>query len=131
MKTFNSTAGTTSSEFSIGVGATGLRQIALGAVCSGTNSSALDREGNKINIEGAEFFDIKILAVDQAGNRLTKQIRGSAAGSSISKIEDTFEEAFDGGVTLSLSSNTLDILCLAGSSTTATYSIYASLQRVS
>ena len=58
MKTFNSTAGTTSSEFSIGVGATGLRQIALGEVCSGTNSSALDREGNKINIEGAEFFDI-------------------------------------------------------------------------
>jgi hypothetical protein len=131
MKTFNNTAGTTSSEFSIGVGATGLRQIVLGAVCSGTNSSALDREGNEITIEGTEFFDIKILAVDQAGNRLTKQFRGTAAGSSVNKIEDTFEEAFDGGVKLSLSSNTLEILCLAGSSTTATYSIYASLQRVS
>lgn len=131
MKTFNNTAGTTSSEFTIGVGTTGLRQIVLGAVCSGADTSAVDREGNEITVEGTEFFDIKILAVDQAGNRLTKQLRGSASGSSVSKIEDTFEEDFDGGVVLTLSNGTLEVQCLSGSSTTATYSIYATLQRVS
>lgn len=132
MKTFNNTAGTTSSEFTIGVGTTGLRQIVLGAVCTGTNSNALDREGNSISLEGVEFIDLKILAVDQAGNRLTKQIRGSAVvGGSISKIEDTFEEDFDGGVTLTLSGSTLNVECSIGSATTATYSIYAVMQRVS
>lgn len=131
MKTFNNTAGTTSSEFTIGVGTTGLRQIVLGAVCLGADTSAVDRVGNEITIEGTEFFDIKILAVDQAGNRLTKQLRGSASGSSVSKIEDTFEEDFDGGVVLTLSNGTLEVQCLTGSSTTATYSIYATLQRVS
>jgi hypothetical protein len=132
MKTFNNTAGTTSSEFAIGVGTTGIRQIVLGAICSGTNTYAVDREGNSLDIDGVEFFDLKILAVDQAGNRLTKQLRGTAvAGGSISKIEDTFEEDFDGGVALTISGNALNVECQIGSSTSATYSIYASLQRVS
>ncbi len=132
MKTFNNTAGTTSSEFAIGVGTTGVRQVVLGAICSGSNTYAVDREGNGLDIDGVEFFDLKILAVDQAGNRLTKQLRGTAvSGGTISKIEDTFEESFDGGVALTISGNTLSVECQAGSSTSATYSIYASLQRVS
>ncbi len=132
MKTFNNTAGTTSSEFTIGAGTTGLRQIVLGAVCSGTNAQAVDREGNSITLEGVEFFDIKVLGVDQAGNRLTKQIRGSAVvGGTIQKIEDTFEEGFDGDISLSLVGSALDIECQLGSATSATFSIYTVLQRIS
>mgnify|MGYP003348500287 FL=1 len=132
MKTFNNAAGTTSSEFAIGVGTTGVRQIVLGAICSGSNTYAVDREGNSIDIDGVEFFDFKILAVDNTGKRLTKQLRGSVvAGGAINKIEDTFEEAFDGGVVLTVTGNTLNVECQIGSGASATYSIYASFQRVS
>ena len=49
----------------------------------------------------------------------------------INKIEDTFEEAFDGGVVLTVTGNTLNVECQIGSGASATYSIYASFQRVS
>lgn len=130
MKTFNNTAGTTSSEFSIGVGATNVRQIVLGAVCAGSNTIAVDKEGNSISVEGIEFFDMKVLAVDQAGAKITKQIRGTVS-STIKKIEDIFEEGFDGGVELTVTSNVLSVNCLAGSAINATYSIYVTLQRIS
>lgn len=131
MKTFNNTAGTTSSEFSIGVGTTDVRQVVLGAFCDADDTNAVDREGNELTVEGVQFFDIKILAVDQDGNRLTKQLRGTVAGTSVNKIEDTFEEGFDGGVQLSIASNVLSVNCLIGSAISATYSIYVTLQRIS
>jgi hypothetical protein len=128
MKTFNNTAGTTSSEFSIGVGTTDVRQVVLGAFCDADNTKAVDREGNELAVQ---FFDIKILAVDQDGNRLTKQLRGTVAGTTVNKIEDTFEEGFDGGVQLTSASNVLSVNCLIGSAISATYSIYVTLQRIS
>jgi hypothetical protein len=130
MKSFNNTAGTTSSEFSIGVGATNVRHMVLGAVCTGSNTIANDKEGNSISIAGVEFFDMKILGVDRNGNRITKHIRGTAVGSTVKKIEDTFEEGFDGGVQLAVSNNTLIVTCLVGSTVNATYSIYVTLQRI-
>jgi len=130
MKTFNNTAGTTSSEFSIGVGTTDVRHVVLGAVCNGSDTVAVDREGNGLSVEGIEFFDMKVLAVDQAGAKITKQIRGTVS-STIKKIEDTFEEGFDGGVELTVASNVLSVNCLVGSATNATYSIYVTLQRIS
>jgi hypothetical protein len=130
-KQFNNAAGTTSSEFSIGVGATNVRHIILSATCNGSNSVALDRAGNEITVDGIEFFDLKMLAKDQAGNVATKQLRGTiVVGGNITKIEDIFEEGFNGDVDLSLNGNTLSITCAKGTSTTATYSVYVALQRI-
>lgn len=131
MKTFNNTAGTTSSEFTIGAGTTGCRQIVLGAVCSGVNTDAKGRNGENIVIAGTEFYDLKFLATDQTGQRVAKQFRGTiTAGGTISKIEDVFEEGFDGDVELSVSSSELVLNCKIGTASTATYNIYVLLQRI-
>lgn len=130
-KQFNNAAGTTSSEFAIGVGATNVRHIVLSAVCNGSNSVALDRAGNEITVNGIEFFDLKMLAKDQNGNIATKQLRGSiVVGGNITIIEDIFEEGFNGDVQLSINGNTLTITCINGTATTATYSVYVALQRI-
>lgn len=131
MKTFNNTAGTTSSEFAIGAGTTGCRQIVLGAVCSGADTNATDRNGENIAIAGTEFYDLKFLATDQTGQRVAKQFRGTiTAGGAITKIEDIFEEGFDGDVELSVSGSELVLDCKIGTASTATYNIYVLLQRI-
>ncbi len=131
MKTFNNTAGTTSSEFTIGAGTTGCRQIALGAVCSGADTLATDRNGENVSIAGTEFYDLKFLATDQTGQRVAKQFRGTITDTgAISKVEDIFEEGFDGDVELSVSGSDLLINCKIGTATTATYNIYVLLQRI-
>lgn len=131
MKTFSNDAGTTSSEFAIGTGTTGCRQIALGAVCAGTDTDATDRNGNNITIAGTEFFDLKFLATNQVGAKLTKQFRGTVTDTgSINKVEDTFEDVFDGNVELSVASSQLVVSCKIGSATSATYNVYVTLQRI-
>jgi len=131
MKTYNNIAGTTSSEFSIGEGAVSVRQIVFGAVCAGADTNAVDRNGNQLSVAGTEFYDLKLLATDHLGNRVAKQLRGTiAVGSGITKIEDTFEEGFDGAITLALNDNTVTMSCKIGSATSATYSIYIALQRI-
>jgi hypothetical protein len=131
-KKFNNIAGTTSSDFSIGVGSTKVRHIVLGANCSGSNVLARDKEGNEIEISGVEFFDLRMLAKDQAGNIATKQIRGSVlAGGAVYKIEDVFQEASGADVTLTINGTTLSINCARGSSPSIVYSIYISLLRAS
>ena len=130
-KQFNNAAGTTSSEFAIGVGANNVRHIVLSATCNDSNAVALDRAGNEIAVSGVEFFDLKMLATDQDGNVATKQLRGTiVVGGNITKIEDIFEEGFNGDVSLSLNGNTLSITCAKGTATTATYSVYVALQRI-
>lgn len=130
-KQFNNAAGTTSSEFAIGVGANNVRHIVLSATCDGSNAVALDRAGNEITVTGIEFFDLKMLAKDQSGNVATKQLRGTiVVGGNITIIEDIFEEGFNGDVSLSLNGNTLTITCVKGTATTATYSVYVALQRI-
>jgi hypothetical protein len=131
MKTFNNTAGTTSSEFTIGAGTTVCRQIVLGAVCSGADANATDRNGDNIAIAGTEFYDLKFLATDQTGQRVAKQFRGTiTAGGAITKIEDIFEEGFNGDVELSVLSSELVLDCKIGTASTATYNIYVLLQRI-
>ena len=131
MKQFNNASGTTSSEFSIGVGSTNVRHVVLSAVCNGSNALALDRAGNEITVEGIEFFDLKMLAKDQDGHVSTKQLRGTiVVGGNITKIEDIFEEGFNGDVNLTLNGNTLSINCAKGTALTATYSVYVALQRI-
>jgi len=130
-KQFNNAAGTTSSEFAIGVGSTNVRHVVLSAVCTGSDTLALDRAGNEITVEGIEFFDLKMLAKDQLGQVSTKQLRGTiVVGGNITKIEDIFEEGFNGDVNLTLNGNTLSISCAKGTATTATYSVYVALQRI-
>lgn len=131
MKTFNNTAGTTSSEFAIGAGTTGCRQITLGAVCLGVDTEATDRNGENISIAGTEFYDLKFLATDQTGQRVAKQFRGTiTAGGTITKIEDVFEEGFNGDVELLVSGSELVFDCKIGTASTATYNIYVLLQRI-
>lgn len=131
-KLFNNTNGTTSSDFSIGVGSTKVRHIILSANCAGADILAVDKEGNEIEIAGTEFFDLKMLATDQAGNIATTQVRGSVtAGGSVYKIEDVFQEASDAEITLSINGSTLSVNCAAGSSPAITYSIYISLLKAS
>lgn len=130
MKTFNNIAGTTSSEFSIGVGTTGVRHIVLSAVCVGVDTIAGDRNAEQIEVSGTEFYDLKVLGMDQAGNRFAQQIRGTVTGNSVTKIEDIFEEDFEGGVELTIVNNELQINCLIGSASIATYNIYITLQRI-
>lgn len=135
MKNFNNAAGTTSSEFAIGVGNANCRQIALGAVCLGADTVAVDRNGNNIAITGTEFYDLKFLATNQLGQRVAKQFRGTITDTSfVSKIEDIFEEEFNGDIELSISTQMsvieLVITCKIGSATTATYNVYVTLQRI-
>jgi hypothetical protein len=130
-KQFSNASGTTSSEFSIGVGSTNVRHIVLGATCTSGDTHALDRAGNEISVEGIEFFDLKMLAKDQDNHIATKQLRGTiVVGGNITKIEDIFEEGFNGNVSLTLNGNTLSISCAKGTATTATYSVYVTLQRI-
>jgi hypothetical protein len=131
MKTFNNIAGTTSSEFSIGVGTIGVRQVVLSAVCVGGNTIALDRDTESVQVKGTEFYDLKVLGVDQAGNRFAQQIRGTVTeNGSVTKIEDVFEEDFEGGIELTVSGSELQVNCLISNATTATYNIYITLQRI-
>lgn len=134
-KNFNNVSGTTSPEFTIGVGGqfgANVRHIVLRAQCLSGDYDATDKNGNEIIIKGTEFFDLKMLATDEAGNIATKQIRGTITeGSTIKKITDTFEEEFNGNVLLSLDVNTLHIKCVKGNAVSAaTYNIYISLQRI-
>lgn len=131
MKTFNNIAGTTSSQFSIGTGTTGCRQIALGAVCLGADTVAQDRNGDNISVAGTEFYDLKFLATNQLGQRVAKQFRGTITNSgTVSKIEDIFEEEFNGDIELTVAGSELVVTCKIGSATTATYNVYVTLQRI-
>ena len=130
-KRFNNIAGTTSSEFEIGTGSVSVRHIVLGAVCTSTSAIAVDRENAQPQVSGIEFIDMKVLAKDNAGNILTKQFRGSVnQDGNINLVEDTFEEGFNGSISVTLSGNNLLITCSKGSATSATFSVYVTLQRI-
>jgi hypothetical protein len=131
-KQFNNSHGTTSTAFEVGAGfATSARHFVLTAVCNGNDAMAGDRFEDSIDIVGTEFYDLKVLAVDSTGKRFAKHQRGTIAGGNITKIEDIFEEEYDGNIELSLNGTSLMVTCKNGSATSATYSIYIMLQRVS
>jgi hypothetical protein len=123
MKSFNNIAGTTSTEFGLGVG-TGneVRQVVLNAVGS---NSAVDREGNELVVSGVEFYDIKVLAKGAEGI-VAKQLRGTVNGTTVTRIEDVFQEDFAADVTLTSDGTTLSVACTGS----ANFTIYATLTRV-
>lgn len=124
MKTFNNTAGTTSSDFVLGQG-TGseVRQIVLNATGAGL---ALDRTGNQIAVTGVEFYDIKMLARNASSGIVSKQLRGTIHGVVVTRIEDVFQEDFAADVSLTSNGTILSVNCTG----TANFTIYITLTRV-
>ncbi len=124
MKTFNNTAGTTSSDFALGQG-TGneVRQIVLNATGSGP---AYDRNGNEIKVGAVEFYDAKILARNANGDIVSKQLRGTVNGTTVTRIEDVFQEDFAADVTLTSNGTTLSVNCTG----TGNFTIYITLTKV-
>lgn len=124
MKTFNNTAGTTSSDFALGQG-TGseVRQIVLNATGPGL---AHNRDGYEIVISSVEFYDIKMLARNASGGIVSKQLRGTIHGVIVTRIEDVFQEDFAADVTLTSNGTILSVHCTG----TANFTIYTTLTRV-
>jgi hypothetical protein len=112
MKTFNNTSGTTSSDFALG---------------QGTNAGiAVDRTGNQINVSGIEFYDAKVLAKNASGGIVAKQLRGTINETTVTRIEDVFQEDFSADVTLTSTGTTLSVNCTG----TGNFAIYITLTRV-
>jgi hypothetical protein len=126
---FTNTAGTTSTEFHLGAG-TGaeVRYFVLTAEVSGASATAQDRGGNEIAISGVEFYDIKLLATDASGT-VARSIRGTVTGTTVTRITDTFQEDFDGDVTVTSTGSTFSVECT--STTAANFTVYVTLTRVS
>lgn len=124
MKSFNNTAGTTSTEFGLGVG-TGneVRQFVLSST---GNSVALDRNGAKISIAGIEFYDAKIIAKNGAGEIVAKQLRGTINGTSVTRIEDLFQEDFAADVNFTSNGTELTVNCVG----TGNFAVYITMTKV-
>lgn len=123
MKTYNNTAGTTSSNFALGQG-TGneVRQYTLSCTDTGV---ATDRAGNQIDISGVEFYDAKVLA-KSSGGIVAKQLRGTVAGTTVTRIEDIFQEDIVADVNITSNGTTLSVNCTG----TGNFTIYITLTRV-
>lgn len=123
MKTFNNTAGTTSSDFALGQG-TGneVRQFVLSRTDAGI---ATDRSNNSIDISGVEFYDARVLAKG-VGGIVAKQLRGIINGTTVTRIEDVFQEDIVADVTITSNGTTLSVNCTG----TGNFTIYITLTRV-
>ena len=123
MKTFNNTAGTTSSDFALGQG-TGneVRQFVLSRTDGGI---ATNRSNNSIDISGVEFYDAKVLA-KSAGGIVAKQLRGTINRTTVTRIEDVFQEDIVADVTITSNGTTLSVNCTG----TGNFTIYITLTRV-
>jgi hypothetical protein len=123
-KQFNNIAGTTSNQFTLGQGSGNeVRQVVLNATGTGL---ALDRSGNQIAVTGVEFYDAKVLARNASGGIVAKQIRGTINGTTVTRIEDVFQEDFAADVTLTSNGTTLSANCTG----TGNFTIYITLTKV-
>ena len=131
MKTYNNTAGTTSSDFALGQG-TGaeVRHFVLTAATTASNEFAVSRDGTDIGLNGVEFYDIKVLARNVSGI-VARHLRGTISGLTITRIEDVFQEDFSANVTLTSANSILSIECTPEGVTQTDYTIYVVLTRVS
>jgi len=129
MKTFNNIAGTTSSEFSIGVGSATASHHVIFAVCNGANATALDKAGFEIAVAGVEFYDIKVVAKNSAGEIVAKQLRGTINNTTVTRIEDVFQEDFSADVNLTSNGITLSVECV-DTGTPTEYTIYVTMVRI-
>jgi hypothetical protein len=131
MKTYNNTAGTTSNQFTLGEGSGAeVRHFVLTATTAGSNEFAVTRDGVDIDLNGVEFYDIKMLATNDLGI-VARHLRGTISGSTITKIEDIFQDDFDANVVLTSTNSKLNIECLPDGLTQSEYTIYVVLTRVS
>jgi hypothetical protein len=100
-----------------------VRQIVLNAAGPGT---ALDRNGGAITVGAVEFYDAKVLARDANGLIVSKQLRGTVSGTTVTRIEDIFQEDFAADVTLTSDGTTLSANCTG----TGNFTIYITLTKV-
>ena len=131
MKTYNNTAGTTSNQFTLGQG-TGaeVRHFVLTASTTASNAFAVARDDVDIDLNGVEFYDIKVLARN-GSDIVARHIRGTISGLTITRIEDVFQEDFSANVTLTSANSILSIECAPEGTTQTDYTIYVVLTRVS
>ena len=131
MKTYNNTAGTTSNQFTLGEGSGAeVRHFVLTASTTVSNVFAVARDGVDINLNGVEFYDIKVLARN-GSDIVARHIRGTISGLTITRIEDVFQEDFSANVTLTSANSVLSIECTPEGVTQTDYTIYIVLTRVS
>lgn len=124
MKTFNNIAGTTSTDFSIGQG-TG-NEVQHYVLSSSGNAVATDREGNEVAVGGISFYDMKVVAKDINGSIVAKHIRGTISGTTVTRIEDIFQEDFIADVELTSNGTTLSVNCTG----IANFTIYITTTKV-
>jgi len=131
MKTYNNTAGTTSNQFTLGEGSGAeVRHFVLTASTSGSNEFAVTRDGIDIDLNGVEFYDIKVLAKNGSGI-VARHLRGTISGQTITRIEDVFQDDFSANITLTSANSILSIECTPDGVTQTDYTIYVVLTRVS
>jgi hypothetical protein len=131
MKTYNNTAGTTSNQFTLGEGSGAeVRHFTLTASTSGANQFAVTRDGADIDLNGVEFYDIKVLARNGSGI-VARHLRGTISGLTITRIEDVFQEDFSANVVLTSTNSIFKIECMPAGATQTEYTIYVVLTRVS
>jgi hypothetical protein len=131
MKTYNNTAGTTSNQFTLGEGSGAeVRHFVLTASTTASNEFAVTRDGTDIELMGVEFYDIKVLARNGSGI-VARHLRGTITGTTITRIEDVFQEDFSAGVVLTSANSILSVECTPDGVTQTEYTIYVVLTRVS
>jgi hypothetical protein len=125
-KKYNNISGTTASEFTIGVGTAQSVQYILSAVCLGSDTVALDKNDDNISFTGFQFYDMKIVAKNTAGLVLAKQIRGTINNTTITKIEDIFQEELSADVRLTSNGSIFTVTCVT-TGTETHYTIHVTL----
>ena len=125
-KQFNNISGTTSNNWEIGVGNQTAIQYVTWAVCDALDIPALDKENSSIPVNGLNFYDMKIVAKNAAGQIMAKQLRGTVDGTTVTRIEDIFQEEFSADVVLTSTGTTLTVTCKNTGSLT-NYTIYTTM----
>ena len=129
MKKYNNVSGTTSSDFTIGVGRANTTHHVISALCVESNQFAKDKFNKQLAINGVEFYDMKIVAQNSAGLIMAKQLRGIVNAGIVSRVEDIFQEDFTADVVLTSDGATLIVECIYTDSPTK-YTIYATMTSV-
>lgn len=125
-KKFNNISGTTSSNWAIGVGKAATVHYVIYAITDSSDVVAKDKNNDEIPINGVEFYDMKIVAKNSTGNIMAKHLRGTVSGTTITRIEDIFQEEFPADVTLTSNGTKLIVTCKNTGSLT-NYTIYTTM----
>jgi|LauGreDrversion2_6_1035139.scaffolds.fasta_scaffold49573_2 Rieske Fe-S protein len=126
IKKFNNISGTTSSSYAIGVGKANATQYVVYAKCNLTDVAAKDKNNNEIPVDGVEFYDMKIVAKNAEGEIVAKQLRGTVNNTTVTRIEDIFQEEFSADVILTSNGRMLTVTCKSTGSLT-NYTIYTTM----